>query len=47
MEDAHISELDIGSDVHLFCIFDGHGGKEVSKFCEMKFKDALLANEKF
>lgn len=34
MEDAHIAALDIDNDIHLFCIFDGHGGKEVAKYCE-------------
>jgi len=47
MEDAHICELDIEKDVHLFAIFDGHGGKEVAKFCEMKFKQALVTNENY
>ncbi len=37
MEDAHIAALDIEKDTHLFAIFDGHGGKEVAKFCEQKF----------
>lgn len=26
MEDAHIIETDIGSDIHVFGVFDGHGG---------------------
>ncbi len=37
MEDAHIATLDVEKDIHLFAIFDGHGGKEVAKFCEQKF----------
>ena len=41
-EDAHIAALDIDENVHLFCVFDGHGGNEVSKFCELKFKETLL-----
>lgn len=31
----------------MFCVFDGHGGSEVSKFCELRFKESLLANESF
>lgn len=26
MEDAHISKFNIGNDIHLFGVFDGHGG---------------------
>lgn len=37
MEDAHIVQLDLDKDIHLFAIFDGHGGREVAKFCEQKF----------
>jgi serine/threonine protein phosphatase PrpC len=37
MEDAHIATLDVDKDIHLFSIFDGHGGREVAKFCEQKF----------
>ena len=27
MEDAHLTELDIGNGISLFAVFDGHGGK--------------------
>jgi len=47
MEDSHIIDLSIASGVSLFAIFDGHGGKEVSKFCELNFTKELLKNEKF
>ena len=30
MEDAEIAKLNIIQDVHLFAVFDGHGGREVS-----------------
>lgn len=33
MEDAHLSSLDIEPGVHIFGVFDGHGGSEVAKFC--------------
>lgn len=46
-EDAHIAALDIAEDTHLFCVFDGHGGSEVSKFCELRFQETLLQNENF
>lgn len=26
MEDAHIAEYNIAPDVHIFGVFDGHGG---------------------
>ena len=36
MEDAHIARTQLGPsrDVHMFGVFDGHGGGEVAKFCE-------------
>jgi len=34
MEDAHIANLDISPNIHIFGIFDGHGGAEVAKFCK-------------
>lgn len=30
MEDAHISNLDIGDGVAIFGVFDGHGGKQAT-----------------
>ena len=32
MEDAAISQLDIGNGNSIFAVFDGHGGKAVSKY---------------
>ena len=26
MEDSHIAEFDLGPDIHIFGVFDGHGG---------------------
>ena len=37
MEDAHIATLDLDQDIHLFSIFDGHGGKQVSEYCAERF----------
>merc|ERR1712137_534254 len=47
MEDADISELGIDEDTHLFGVFDGHGGKEVSKFVKQFYVDELLKNENY
>jgi serine/threonine protein phosphatase PrpC len=30
MEDAHIARLNLEPNVHIFGVFDGHGGKEVA-----------------
>ncbi len=42
MEDAHIGLLDILEGVHLFGVFDGHGGPEVAKFVESHLPNKLL-----
>jgi len=47
MEDAHICHTDIVKDIHIFAVFDGHGGSEVAKFCEKYFVQTLLENENF
>mmetsp|Transcript_2163 Transcript_2163/g.2127 ORF Transcript_2163/g.2127 Transcript_2163/m.2127 type:complete len:426 (+) Transcript_2163:18-1295(+) len=56
MEDAHISttnlapldhsELD-GDNVSVFGVFDGHGGKEVAKFCQVYFLRELTQIPEF
>jgi len=49
MEDAHLARFNLtgkeGDDLHLFGVFDGHGGKEVAKFCEKHFVEEFLASE--
>ena len=30
MEDAELTKLNFAQDLHLFAVFDGHGGREVS-----------------
>eukprot|EP01016_Furgasonia_blochmanni_P013105 TRINITY_DN1662_c0_g4_i2.p1 TRINITY_DN1662_c0_g4~~TRINITY_DN1662_c0_g4_i2.p1 ORF type:complete len:301 (-),score=80.12 TRINITY_DN1662_c0_g4_i2:66-968(-) len=49
MEDAHLAVTDLveGEDSCLFGVFDGHGGKEVAKFCEMKFGGELVRHSNF
>jgi len=44
MEDEHIALADVGEEFAgcgLYCVFDGHGGKAVSKFCKGKFVEEL------
>lgn len=47
MEDAHICALDVVPGVHLFAVFDGHGGREVAVFCEKYFVQTLKKNQNF
>jgi len=48
MEDAHITVPDFDENSALFGVFDGHGGQEASKFCEVHFSEYLKKNkEKF
>eukprot|EP00602_Paraphysomonas_sp_CaronLab_P008243 CAMPEP_0185019610 /NCGR_PEP_ID=MMETSP1103-20130426/2225_1 /TAXON_ID=36769 /ORGANISM="Paraphysomonas bandaiensis, Strain Caron Lab Isolate" /LENGTH=382 /DNA_ID=CAMNT_0027550025 /DNA_START=248 /DNA_END=1396 /DNA_ORIENTATION=- len=55
MEDAHISCTDLaaidaslnGDNVSVFGVFDGHGGKEVAKFCQVYFLQELTALDEF
>eukprot|EP00511_Aplanochytrium_stocchinoi_P006545 CAMPEP_0204829486 /NCGR_PEP_ID=MMETSP1346-20131115/7682_1 /ASSEMBLY_ACC=CAM_ASM_000771 /TAXON_ID=215587 /ORGANISM="Aplanochytrium stocchinoi, Strain GSBS06" /LENGTH=432 /DNA_ID=CAMNT_0051959321 /DNA_START=244 /DNA_END=1542 /DNA_ORIENTATION=+ len=52
MEDAYIAAPNIESGnappgTSLFAIFDGHGGKEVSKFCANHFLEELLLLREF
>ena len=50
MEDAHISQeikLASGENAGLFCVFDGHGGKEVAEFAKEKFVEILMKSEEF
>ena len=39
-EDAHIAAVSQGEqkDIDVFGVFDGHGGKEISKFVSMLFR---------
>lgn len=47
MEDGHIFYANLCSDIHLFAIFDGHGGNEVSLFCQDYFAKTLVGSQSF
>lgn len=49
MEDSHISDIGIGpnNQFHLFGVFDGHGGKEVSQFVKKHFTEEFLNLKSF
>jgi protein phosphatase 1G len=49
MEDAHISDIGIGpnNQFHLFGVFDGHGGKEVSQFVKKHYTQEFLNLKSF
>ena len=49
MEDAHIAQCDINADGHpsdmsIFGVFDGHGGREVAVFCTKNYEQILYKN---
>ena len=46
MEDAHITDISQGNNnsLHIFGVFDGHGGKEVSQFVKNHFTKEFLTN---
>jgi len=46
-EDAHICATDIEPGVHLFGVFDGHGGCEVAKFCAKHIVSELKSDFNF
>lgn len=44
MEDAHITISELGghyAGLAMFAVFDGHGGREVAKFCELHMPEEL------
>ena len=49
MEDSHISDLSVGNNgkLHVFGVFDGHGGKEVAQFVKIHFTEELLQNSAY
>ena len=46
-EDAHISSISKGDkkDMDIFGVFDGYGGKEISKFVSNHFIEELIINK--
>jgi protein phosphatase 1G len=46
MEDSHISDLNrgTGNKLHVFGVFDGHGGKEVAQYVKAHFTEELSNN---
>lgn len=49
MEDSHITDCNIGASnsIHVFGVFDGHGGKEVAQFVRNHFSEELSASTSF
>ena len=48
MEDSHISDMNNGKgNIHLFGVFDGHGGKEVAQYVKKNFTKEFIANKSF
>jgi serine/threonine protein phosphatase PrpC len=47
MEDAHIANINLGDDIYIFGVFDGHGGMEVSEYVKRHFIEELLKNSKY
>ena len=54
MEDAHLAETAVGAEgagagepAQLFGVFDGHGGSEVAKFCQIHMAQELEQLEAF
>ena len=49
MEDSHITDISQGENqrFNIFCVFDGHDGKEVSAFVKLHFTKNFLSNKKW
>lgn len=46
-EDAHNAVLNFDKDTHLFAVYDGHGGHEVSAYTALKLPDFLKDTEAY
>ena len=42
MEDEHFVELNLEPGIHIFGVFDGHGGREVATFAKDYFVENLV-----
>ncbi|KAL7222436.1 hypothetical protein ACSBR1_024182 [Camellia fascicularis] len=47
MEDAHAAHLDLDTSTSFFGVYDGHGGKAVSKFCAKYLHQQVLKHEAY
>lgn len=49
MEDEHIAVTGLGGngEMHLFGVFDGHGGKEVARFCGRHMAEEFVGLEEY
>lgn len=47
MEDEHITHFNFEPGMHLFAVFDGHGGSEVSYFVKQNFEEELRKSYRF
>ena len=45
MEDAHLAELDFKDNMHVFGVYDGHGGKEVAIYSSDKILNILKSSK--
>ena len=51
MEDAHVARTDVrvanrpNTKAKVFAVFDGHGGAEVARFCQMHLVDVLVEQD--
>lgn len=47
MEDSHISDLNASDGIHVFGVFDGHGGREVAVWVKKHFTKELVNLKSF
>lgn len=47
MEDAHLGALDFEDDMHMFGVFDGHGGKEVAIYVAENLINIFLNTKQY
>lgn len=49
MEDAHITAINLGDNnkLHIFGVFDGHGGKEVAQYVSKHFAEEFIKSDAY